>query len=133
MLSPANQIRVLDHVFCIRQLWTLQWSDPVGYTSYSPLRQQLLQLLESVPLPIVQLPVRDTHTEVWNKKHTPERVRTELIVGGTDPSSSSRGPSARQVVRASVTKALLGPGPISLCAMHGATAPVTRGDSSQSG
>ena len=53
-------------------------------------------------------------------------------MGGTDPSSSSQGPSARQVVGVSIAEALLGPEPISLCAMPGSVAPVTQGDSFRS-
>ena len=38
---PAQRAGVLDSVFQIRKLWTLQWTDPVGCESFAALRQQL--------------------------------------------------------------------------------------------
>ena len=43
-LSPARSAGVMDSVFRLGRLWTLQWMDPAGYEGFVPVRRQLLCL-----------------------------------------------------------------------------------------
>ena len=83
-LSPAQSAGVMDSVFRLGRLRSLQWMDPVGYEGFVPVRQQLLCLQDTAIFRVVAFKVRARGSAAMC--NSSESARCTLEVKPTGPS-----------------------------------------------